>query len=333
MKIPYPEVLEVLEHIFLKYGLDASKSIKCAQLFTQASLDGVPSHGLDRVPVFLEMIKKGRINPNAEPSRIETFGFFERWNGNLGPGSLNAFQSMDRAVFLAKEFGIGLVALQNTNHWMRAGNFGWQAAEAGCIGICFTNTKPNMPAWGGKEPRLGNNPLVIAIPREKGHVVLDIAMSQFSYGKMNIYLREGKAMPYEAGFNREGNLTKSPAEIIAEELALPIGLWKGAGLSLVLDMLASVISGGQATHQVGASGDEFGLSQIFLCLDPERLGMHDWIDQKLDEIINNLHDSATFPNQHIRYPGEHILAIREKNLKEGVPVDPSVWEKIQGFLS
>lgn len=98
-------------------------------------------------------------------------------------------------------------------------------------------------------------------------------------------------------------------------------------------MLASVISGGQATHQIGASGDEFGLSQIFLCLDPERLGMNDWIDQKLDEIINNLHDSSTFPNQHVRYPGEHILAIRKKNMKEGVPVDPSVWGKIQGFLS
>lgn len=333
MRIPYLEVLEVLERIFQNQGFEAPKATLCAKLFVNASLDGVSSHGLDRVPVFLEMIRKKYVQPMAEPTIKESFGFFERWDGNLGPGPSNAHHSMERAVFLAKEFGIGLVALQNTNHWMRAGNFGWQAADAGCVGICFTNTKPNMPAWGGNEPKLGNNPLVIAIPRKKGHVVLDMAMSQFSYGKMNTFLRSGKDMPFEAGFDQEGNLSKSPAEIIAKELALPIGLWKGAGLSLVLDMLAAIISGGQATHQVGESGDEFGLSQVFLCLDPEKLGMHTWMDQKLDDIISDLLSSSTFDHQEIRYPGEHILAIREKNRREGLPVDEGVWEKIKSFTS
>ena len=91
---------------------------------------------------------------------------------------------MDRAVELARANGIGCVALGNTNHWLRGGSYGWQAAEAGCVGICWTNTQPNMPAWGARDRRIGNNPFVMAVPRKEGHVVVDIAMAQFSYGQM-----------------------------------------------------------------------------------------------------------------------------------------------------
>jgi 3-dehydro-L-gulonate 2-dehydrogenase len=88
----------------------------------------------------------------------------ERWNGKLGMGNLVAKKAMARAIELAGKLGIGCVAVRNTNHWMRGGTYGWQAADAGCIGICWTNTFPNMPAWGGTDPRIGNNPFVLAIP-------------------------------------------------------------------------------------------------------------------------------------------------------------------------
>jgi 3-dehydro-L-gulonate 2-dehydrogenase len=327
MRIPQAEVIQVLTRIFIKSGISKKNSDLCASLFAKASLEGVPSHGLDRVPVFLKMIRNNYINPAKEAKLVDSFGFFERWNGNLGIGPINAHQCMERTIEISKEFGIGMVALQNTNHWMRAGNYGWQAAESGCIGICFTNTKPNMPAWGGSEPKLGNNPLVIAIPRIKGHIVLDMAMSQFSYGKMNTYLRAGKEMPFEAGFDQKGNLSKSPEEIIAHELALPIGLWKGAGLSLVLDMLATILSGGKATHQIGESGEEFALSQIFICLDPVKLGIT-WSDEKLDAIISDLKSSTAFAGNEIRFPGENIPKIRKENMENGIPVAKEVWEVI-----
>lgn len=331
MKIPYQEVIQTLEKILYQNGFSKDRSELCASLFAKASLEGVPSHGLDRFPVFLEMIRKERVFPKAEASLIERFGVFERWNGNLGPGPLNAHQCMDRAIQISKEFGIGVVALQTTNHWMRAGNFGLQAAESGCIGICFTNTKPNMPSWGGSEPKLGNNPLVIAIPRSKGDVLLDMAMSQFSYGKMNTYLRQGKEMPFDAGFDKNGKLTKSPENIIKNELALPVGLWKGAGLSLVLDMLAAVLSGGFSTHQVGQSGEESGLSQVFICLYSEKLGLK-WSDEKLDAIISDLKSSSTFAGSEIRFPGEKLPEIRKENMENGIPVDETVWSKIIGEM-
>lgn len=332
LRVPYPEVLETLKNLFLEHGFDAPDAESCASLFAKASLEGVPSHGLERVLVFLEMVENGLVNPNARPTLLDQFGSFERWSGNLGPGPLNAQFCMERAISLSKEFGIGMVAVQQTNHWMRAGNYGWQAAEAGVIGICWTNTKPNMPAWGGSEPKLGNNPLVVGIPRKEGHIVLDMAMSQFSYGKMKQYLRDGRQMPFEGGFDSRGNLTKDPKDVIEGELALPIGLWKGAGFSLVLDMLAALLSGGNAVHQIGETGSEYGLSQVFLCMDPAKLGFADSLDSVLGEIVEDFLSSETFTGNAIRYPGQNIPEIRAKNLAEGVPVDEAVWRGILGRL-
>lgn len=328
LRIPYSEVLLTLQRLFVKNGFAATDAEACALLFAKASLEGVPSHGLERVTVFLDMVKTGLVNPKAKPTLSDQFGSFERWSGNLGPGPLNAQFCMDRAILLSKEFGIGLVAVQQTNHWMRAGNYGWQAAESGVIGICWTNTKPNMPAWGGSEPKLGNNPLVVGIPRKEGHIVLDMAMSQFSYGKMKQYLRAGRQMPFEGGFDSQGKLTKEPKEVISNELALPIGLWKGAGFSLVLDMLAALLSGGNAVHQIGETGSEYGLSQVFLCLDPGKLGFADSIDSVLGNIVNDFLSSETFAGNVIRYPGQNIPEIRSKNLAEGVPVEQGVWQGI-----
>ena len=145
----------------------------------------------------------GVIAVDAEPELVACFGSLERWDGKRGPGNLNAHRCMDRAIALSREHGIGCVALANTNHWMRGGNYGWQAGDAGVIGICWTNTMANLPPWGASDPRVGNNPLIIAVPRAKSHVVLDMAMSQFSYGTLASYRMRGEPLPVE-GLRRSG---------------------------------------------------------------------------------------------------------------------------------
>ena len=111
-------------------------------------------------------------------------------------------------------------------------------------------------------------------------------------------------------------------------MALPAGLWKGAGLSLVLDMLAATLSGGDSTHQVNRTGAEIGVSQVFLCFDPSKLGMDKWIDDKCDAIIKNLKSSNVFEGQKIFYPGENVLNTRKKNKIHGIPIDKKVWDQI-----
>ena len=330
--IPFEQVTKTLKEILLQYGFSDERAERSALLFAKADLDGVRSHGVNRFFLFLDFIKKGIVFPDREPLALSQLGMFERWDGQQGVGNLNADFAMDRAIKLAKEFGISCVTLQNTNHWMRGGNFGWQAVEAGCIGLCFTNTNPNMPAWGGSEPKVGNNPLVIAIPRSSGPVVLDMAFTQFAYGKLSISRAKGEQMPYEAGFDEEGNLTKDPGTVIDNHLGLPIGLWKGSGLSLVLDLLASVLSGGNATHEIGEFGFETAISQVFLCFDPRKLELTEWIETKADALIADLKNSSTFKGGEVRYPGENTLETRNNNLTNGVPISEKLWEELQNEL-
>lgn len=332
VRIPYHQLLETFKSILLQVGFTEDRAGLSAELFAKANLDGVASHGLNRFPSFLKMIEEKYVVVDALPQILSKQGFFECWDGLLGPGNLNAHHAMGRAISLSQENGIGLVALKNTNHWMRAGNYGWQAVDKDCIGICFTNTKPNMPAWGGSEPILGNNPLVIAFPRKEGPIVLDMAMSQFSYGKMSSYLREHKNMPYEAGFDQTGKLTKEPKQIIEKEMALPIGLWKGAGLSLLLDLMASVLAGGKATHEIGQQDTEYGVSQIFISLHPDFLGLPEFSQEKVNAIIENFKSSSTFGSNQVRYPGEKTLETRRLNFSEGVPVDQEIWEEVLDIL-
>jgi len=211
---------------------------------------------------------------------------------------------------------------------MRGGSYGWLAVDKGKIGICFTNTKANMPAWGGSEPKLGNNPLVVGIPRKSGPVVLDMAMSQFANGRLSLYAQRGQRAPFSAGFDQDGKLTDQPEIVLENNLALPAGMWKGAGLALVLDMLASMLSGGESTREVISSGHETGLSQVFLCFDPERLELTDWFDKTADGIISDLKSSAVFAGQSVFYPGENVLATRRKNKAQGIPVEKNVWDLV-----
>jgi 3-dehydro-L-gulonate 2-dehydrogenase len=328
MRITFEELQAQFVRVLKKYSFPEGKAALCARLFAENSLDGVHSHGLNRFPTFVQYIEKGYMNVQAEATQEESFGAWERWNGNLGPGNLNAFQCMNRAIELARIHGMSCVALRNTNHWMRGGTYGWQAAEASCIGICFTNTIPNMPPWGGTENRIGNNPLVMAVPRKEGHLVLDTAMSLYSYGKMDVYKRKNQPLPYEGGFDEQGNLTKDAGAILDAKRPLPIGYWKGSGLSIMLDMLAALLSKGNAVKNIGDLEAEYASSQVFICFDAERADLP-FIEQVTNELVTYIKSAVSINEQEdIYYPGERTLLTRRENLEKGIPVDEEIWNKV-----
>lgn len=325
MRVIYEELFETLKRVLLNIHFSEESAQICARLFAETTLDGVDSHGLNRFPRFLRMVENGSIDIHAKPEPLTAFGSLERWDGRRGPGNVNAWQSMDRAITLATQSGIGCVALANTNHWMRGGSYGWQAAEAGMVGICWTNTLPNLPPWGSADARLGNNPLVVAVPRAKGHIVLDMAMSQFSFGALETYRKRGEQLPVDGGFDRDGKLTRDPAVIEETGRVLPIGYWKGSGLSLVLDTIAASLSDGLPTHRIPPDPElETGISQIFIAIHCEALGTTDIIDRVIEDL-----QLPTSNGGHVRYPGEKILKTRKENLEMGVPVDEVIWDKIQ----
>lgn len=328
-RVTYDVMKGELLRVLLKTGFSMERAELCARLFTDASRDGVYSHGLNRFPSFIEQVKKGNVVIDAEPERVASWGALERWDGRYGPGNLNAHASMARAIELSREHGLGAVALKNTNHWMRPGNYGWQAAEAGCIGICWTNTMPNMPPWGSTESKLGNNPIVLAVPREDGHIVLDMAMAQFSYGQLQSHLFRGEQLPIEGGYDSAGNLTRDPAAIMETKRTLPIGYWKGSGLSVMLDLIAVMLSGGRSTYDLAEEGGERGISQVFIAFDMTHDSEAKELADRIELIIRDLQAAKPTPDSDgARYPGEETLRRRQTNLEQGIPVEPSIWQKV-----
>lgn len=332
-RISFEDLKAEFKRVLIKKGCDEITADLSAQLMTETSCDGVYSHGVNRFPRVVEYIDKGYIDLKARPTKVESMGAFERWNGNLGLGNVNAKLAMDRAIELARTHGIGCVALANTNHWLRGGSYGWQAADAGCVGICWTNTQPNMPAWGARDRRIGNNPFIMAVPRQGGHVVVDIAMAQFSYGQMENKALRNEMLPVPGGFDEQGQLSCDPNAILKSWRVLPIGYWKGSALSIVLDLVATVLSGGRSVPKVGQlSNDEYGLSQMFIALDANNIAGEDYLSTAVNEVLDNLHASERVDaNQAVLYPGENSLATRNKNLANGIPVDDGVWAKIQSL--
>src|ERR1700693_3088955 len=335
LRVAYAELFETLSRVLLKLGFEPTRARLCAQLFADTTRDGVYSHGLNRFPRFLSMIQSGLIDIHAEPVLVTSFRSIERWDGKIGPGNLNAYHSMERAIALSREHGMGCVALANTNHWMRGGSYGWQAADAGVIGICWTNTLPNLPPWGASDPRVGNNPLVVAVPRAGGHVVLDMAMSQFSYGTLASYRMRGEFLPVEGGFDTSGKLTRDPGAIETSNRPLPIGFWKGSGLALMLDLLAAILSGGKATYQIPAIPEQESMvSQVFIAVNFASLdssGGNAVAARVADQIIEHFQSPPNSRGERVRYPGYRVLTTRKDNLANGVPVDPSIWRQLQAF--
>lgn len=330
LRISFQEIFDQLERVLLKMNFDPERAALCARLFAETSCDGVYSHGVNRFGRFVKMIQNGAISVSAAPELVHSFGALERWDGRQGAGNLNAYQSMNRAIELADQNGIGCIALSNTNHWMRGGSYGWQAAERGVIGICWTNTLANLPAWGARQARLGNNPLVIAVPRSPNHVVLDMAMSQFSYGALDSYETRGEQLLVDGGFDAKGQLTRDPSAIKQIGRVLPIGFWKGSGLSLTLDMIAAMLSGGRATHQIELDPErETKISQIFIAINLPSLDQTGEAAPLANQIIEHLQMPDEDNAKGVRYPGERTLQTRTDNLKNGIPVEEKIWSEIQ----
>ncbi|MDR1770244.1 MAG: 3-dehydro-L-gulonate 2-dehydrogenase [Hungatella sp.] len=333
MRVQYEDLLKKFQRILESRGFSADHAEGAATVFAKNSLDGVYSHGVNRFPRVVRYLDKGEINPAAIATCESSMGNIERWNGHRGFGPLNAKLAMDRACELAKEQGVGVVALGNNNHWMRGGSYGWQAADAGCIGICWSNTMPNMPAWGGKDRKIGNNPFIMAIPRSNGkHAVIDCAVSQFSYGKIEEARLKGQKLPVPGGYDTNGNITADPAEIEKTWRVLPMGYWKGSGISIALDLIATVLTNGNSVRKIGTFGDEVGLSQVMIAIDPGKFNSVEETDSIVDEILKDIKSSEpAAEGGEVFYPGELELKTREDNLKNGIPVIEEVWETLNSL--
>ena len=336
MKVDYEVLKETIKKALVMAGLTEIDAELCASVHAQSSADGVESHGLNRVPRFVEYIQKEWVNPTAEIELVAAKGAVENYDGHLGIGVKNAIFCTDKAIELAKEHGIGVVTLKNTTHWMRGGTYAWKMAEARFMGINWTNTESCMPMWGSDEQGVGNNPFCMAIPRNDGPIVLDTSMSQYAYGKLGVYRLKGQELPYPGGFDKDGNLTTDPAAIEETGRILPAGYWKGSSMAIVLDMAAALMANGRSGADLDRENREgcTGCSQVFIAYDPYLFGSEEEIQAMLNERVSAVASSHPInEGNKVKSPGEGTLQRRHTSLKDGVTVDEKIWEQVQSIAS
>lgn len=313
--------------VFSSAGLADARAELLARILATNSLEGVPSHGMHFLGFILEGLRADRIQAGATPSRTSAFGAWEQWDGNQGPGPLNALQMTERAMELAAAHGVGCVALRNTNHWTRPGYYGHLAARRGFALICWGNTPFVMPPWGSKRARIGNNPIVFALPNGDAPLVMDMALSQFSIGRLQTSRLNGEELPVPGGHDDHGELTRDPAAILRSGRSLAIGHWKGTGMALLLDLLAATLASGNTTLDRSADAKLDSVSQIFVAFDlADRLDEHE-MRSTVARVLEDLRENWDGPGE-FHAPGEGAARHRAENLEAGVPVDPAVWQWI-----
>ena len=315
----------------LERFMDHETAERFAEVFAGNSLDGVYSHGMNRFPRYLGDMSSGLCDAKVtEAERISGLGGLEVWDAHFGVGPLIAQQMAQRAIELAKTHGIACVALRNNSHWLRAGRYGLMMADAGMMGICMTNTCMNLTAYGAMEPSTGNNPVTFAIPRKAGSLVMDMAVSQYAFGKLEIMAQEGGMLDTACGYDLEGNLTNDPKKITESKLMMPMALWKGSALSIMIDLMTSMLSLGRTSLKIGdPSEDEAGMSQMFICMNPAAVVDMDKAEEQMEKTIEFLNALEPMPGMSpVRAPGQNLDKTRARNLERGIPVTEETWQKI-----
>ena len=334
MRVSFDEMYSEIKRVFMKYGMEEARAAQCARVHTESNLDGIFSHGSNRVARFVDYIQKGWVEPNAVPTVEKDLGAIKILNGNLGPGVSNALTAVDMGIEMARKYGIGMVGLHNTTHWMRGGTYGLYAANQGFVAILWTNTESCMPPWGGKTCKIGNNPYIMALPGDPHPVMLDMAMSQYAYGKLEVTRQAGKRLPFPGGFNSRGELTDIPGEIEESRRILPMGYWKGSSFAFMLDILGAVLTDGIGAADIDNTGKGScgRASQVFIIIDPSQIIEYNKMVELTRKEIAHIKSSELSENAtSILAPGEDYVLYREDQAKNGIFVDDEVWKTIQSL--
>jgi len=294
--------------LFADAGLSSAGAQRIARALIEAEQQGLKSHGLMHAPVYLERMRKGSVSTHDRAETVSDHGAVAVLDARHMLGHLAAEQAMALAIEKAGRFGIGAVAVRHGFHFGAAGRYVAQAAQAGMVGIAMSNTRPLMPAPGGAEAVVGNNPIAIAIPTaDEPMVVVDVAMSEGALGRIRHHHQRGEPIPGNWAVTAEGLPTTSAAEAI-KGLLLPTGGPKGFALAMAIDMACGLLSGGAVGSEINALyGDTSKPNDcafLFLALNPQAFGADD-LPQRAQAQREHIRQARRAPDTTaIRTPGE-----------------------------
>jgi LDH2 family malate/lactate/ureidoglycolate dehydrogenase len=307
--VPAEMLMQFVAQLFAAVGVPPHAARTVAEGLVEADLQGLQSHGVMLTDMYIARLQSGSVSRRDKAQRVSDQGAMVVLDAGHALGHVTGAEAMSIAVDKAREHGAGIVAVRHGFHFGAARRFALQAAERDCIGIVCCNTRPLMPAPGGAEALVGNNPLAIAIPTDDPvPLVLDMATSEAAMGKIRMAEKTGEPIPAGWAVDAEGMPTTDPGAAIAGML-LPAGGPKGFGLALMLDLLAGLLSGGAAGAAVrplyNNDAEPYDCSHLFMAISLNHFGNPAEMRKRVAEYTRRIRSSRKAPGvERLFLPGE-----------------------------
>ncbi|MFW9853669.1 MAG: Ldh family oxidoreductase [Candidatus Thorarchaeota archaeon] len=331
-----------IKEVFQRLGTPAEDAEICADVLNRSDLTGIESHGVQRLKMYYDRIKKGIQSPVTKITVIQDSQSVARLDAGHGMGHVAAYRGMQIAISKAKQFGIGAVAVGNSTHFGIAGYYSMMAVKEGMVGITMTNARPSIAPTFGTEPMMGTNPLTIGIPTDEEFPFLfDAATSITQRGKIEVLARTNTPTPRGWVIDSEGKMSTNSIEILKDLLngtaaLLPLGGegetlggYKGYGFAAAVEILTAALSDGPFLTDLTLEKG-YKLGHFFLALNIENFLPLKAFKTIAGSILRKLRNSRKAPgHERIYTAGEKEYETEIKRKKSGIPINRSILEDLR----
>lgn len=330
MRIAAADLRRLAEALFMAEGVSAEHAATWAEVLVWANLRGVDSHGVLRIPRYLELIAAGHLNPRPAMRLLRASGAIALLDADRAPGPVAMRRAMEEAIGRAREVHVGWCVARGITHAGAVGHFALQAAAQGMAGLVMTASIPLMAWPGSKGPVVSTNPIAIAMPAAgRPPLLIDLATSAVANGKVMAAKDAGTPVPLGWGLDAAGAETTDAARIAT---LLPLGGHKGAGLSLMIECLASIVAMnpviGPALRGELAK-DEVRMNGVAIALDLGAFGDRQAIAAEVAETASRIAAAPLAPGTAaLTLPGERGDAVKQRRLAEGIPLAKGTWTRL-----
>lgn len=314
--------------VFEALGAPPDAATRVAQALVDSNLVGHDSHGVIRIPQYINDHQIGRVVPDATPTIVHATTTTVVVDGHWAFGQVCASFALDQAMERAKAHGLGAAGLRHAWHIGRLGEYAEQAAGEGLVSLILCNsTAPRVVPYGGREGRFATNPIAWGIPVPgRPPIVLDFATSVVAEGKVRLAYTAGHTIPEGWIINAQGEPSTQPADLYQGGALLPFGGYKGYGLALVVDLLGALMVGMGAPALADTTS---GNGTLFLILDPAAFGNAEAFARDANRLLAAVKDTPAAPGfEAVMLPGEPESVTRARRSAQGIPIDDKTWQTI-----
>lgn len=331
-----PESLKgFIKSVLIKLEIPKGHTDIIADSLIFASTRGIDSHGIIRLPYYIERLKQKGTKSNPKIKIISDYRGTALIDGDNGMGQVIGIFASGLAIKKAREFGIAIINVKNSSHFGAASFYSNYIAKHQLIGLTVSNTTPVMAAWGGAGKIIGNNPLSIALPYKGNNpIVLDIAMSRVAGGKVRYYAKNKQSIPKGWIVDYQGKDTTNPDDLPRGGALIPFGEHKGFALAIILELLSGGVSGGGILSQVNSwlkkPDIPTNMSQMYLAVDIKKIIDFGLFSRQIDLLIKEIKSSkVALGFQKIYIPGEIESEVEQIRRKRGIPLTPEIINDLQ----